>query len=144
MTRGRADPEVLRRHLAALRQALRHLAPYAGRGAAELRSDTALRWAIERGLQLSAQNVLDIATHLAAASGVDAPDYASAIEGLATLGVVSPEFAARLRPLAGFRNVLVHGYLELDLAIVERVLKEELATLESFAAQVEAYLAAAR
>jgi uncharacterized protein YutE (UPF0331/DUF86 family) len=75
---------------------------------------------------------------------VDAPDYASAIEGLATLGVVSPEFAARLRPLAGFRNVLVHGYLELDLAIVERVLKEELATLESFAAQVEAYLAAAR
>jgi uncharacterized protein YutE (UPF0331/DUF86 family) len=38
-------------------------------------------------------------------------------------------FAARLRPLAGSRNVLVQGCLQVDLAIVERVLKERLSDL---------------
>ncbi|MDW8468947.1 MAG: hypothetical protein RML56_08255 [Burkholderiales bacterium] len=43
MTQGRPDPQVLRRHLAALREALSHLARYGGRTAAELRADTGLR-----------------------------------------------------------------------------------------------------
>ena len=122
MTRGQADPQVIRRHLAALREALEHLQTYSGRSAAELQRSAALRWAVERGLQLCIQNALDIATHIAAASGLDSPDYATAIDRLAELSVLPADFAARLRPIAGFRNVLVHGYLKLDLAIVERVL----------------------
>jgi len=140
MTGGSADAEVVRRHLAALREALSHLRRHAGRTAAELRADADLRWAVERGLQLCAQNTLDIATHLAAAAGLDAPDYASAIDRLAELSVLPAELASRLRAIAGFRNVLVHGYLQTDLAIVERVLREKLAELEDFAARVEDYL----
>lgn len=140
MTRGQADPEVIRRHLAALREALGHLTSYSSRTAAELRSSAELRWAVERGLQLCVQNALDIATHIAAASGLDSPDYATAIDRLAELSVLPAEFAARLRPLAGFRNVLVHGYLKVDLAIVERVLREELKDLEALAAHVEKYV----
>jgi hypothetical protein len=37
MTAGQADPEVVRRHLAALREALANLRRHAGRTAAELR-----------------------------------------------------------------------------------------------------------
>jgi uncharacterized protein YutE (UPF0331/DUF86 family) len=139
MTRGQADPQVIRRHLAALREALEHLQTYSGRSAAELQRSAALRWTVERGLQLCVQNALDIATHIAAASGLDSPDYATAIDRLAELSVLPAGFAARLRPIAGFRNVLVHGYLKLDLAIVERVLRQELANLEAFAAHVEKY-----
>lgn len=141
MTRGQPDPEVVRRHLAALREALSNLRRHAGRTARELRADADLRWTVERGLQLCAQNALDIATHLAAASGLDSPDYATAIDRLAELGVLSPEFASRLRPIAGFRNVLVHGYLQVDLDVLERVLREKLTELEEFAVRVEAYLA---
>ena len=140
MTRGRPDPEVIRRHLAALREALSNLRRHAGRTARELRADADLRWTVERGLQLCAQNALDIATHLAAASALDSPDYATAIDRLAELGVLSPEFASRLRPIAGFRNVLVHGYLQVDLDVLERVLHEKLTELEEFAVRVEAYL----
>lgn len=140
MTLGQADPLVLRRHLAALRAALANLKRHAGRTAAELRASADLRWSVERGLQLCAQNVLDIATHVAAASGRDAPDYAAAIDRLAELSVLPSDFAARLRPLAGFRNVLVHGYLEVDLAIVESVLRGKLQDLEEFASLVEARL----
>lgn len=140
MTKGRPDPEVIRRHLAALREALGHLGAYSGRTAAELQASAELRWTVERGLQLCVQNALDIATHVAAASALDSPDYATAIDRLAELAVLPAEFAARLRPMAGFRNVLVHGYLKVDLAIVERVLRESLSDLEAFAAHVDRYL----
>ena len=46
----------------------------------------------------------------------------------------------RLRPIAGFRNVLVHGYLPTDLGIVERVLREKLVELEEFAERIERYV----
>ena len=141
MTRGEPDPVVVRRHLAALRESLAHLRRHAGRTARELRASADLRWAVERGLQLCVQNALDIATHLAAASGLDAPDYATAVDRLAELGVLPAEFAARLRPIAGFRNVLVHGYLQVDLGVVEGVLRHRLDDLEEFAGRVEAHLA---
>ena len=41
-------------------------------------------------------------------------DYYEAIVRLGELGVLPPEFAAHLAPLAGFRNILVHEYLEVD------------------------------
>ena len=140
MTHGQPDPEVVRRHLAALREALGNLHRHAGRSAVELRANADLRWTVERGVQLCVQNALDIATHLAAASGLDSPDYATAIDRLAELSVLPAEFASRLRPIAGFRNVLVHGYLQVNLDILERVLKEQLQDLEAFAGFVEAHL----
>jgi len=53
------------------------------------------------------------------------------------------EALSNLRPIAGLRNVLVHGYLQVDLAILERVLNERLEDLEEFAGCVEAHLARA-
>ena len=141
MTRGRPDPEVIRKHIAALREALSNLRRHAGRSAPELRADADLRWIVERGLQLCVQNALDIATHLAAASGLDSPDYATAIDRLAEIEVLSTEFASRLRPMAGFRNVLVHGYLQVDLGVLARVWHEKLDDLDEFAVRVETYIA---
>jgi uncharacterized protein YutE (UPF0331/DUF86 family) len=141
MTKGQPDAAVIRRHLAALREALGNLQRHKGRAASELRANADLRWTVERGLQLCVQNVLDVASHLVAARGLDAPDYATAIDKLAEIGVLPTEFAGGLRALAGFRNVLVHGYLQVDLGIVERILNEKLLELEQFAAHVDAYLA---
>jgi uncharacterized protein YutE (UPF0331/DUF86 family) len=96
MTQGRPDPIVVGRHLAALREAVQQLRRHAEVTAAALGADADLRWSIERGLQLCVQNVLDVATHLAAAAALDAPDYASAIDRLAELKVLAPQFAANL------------------------------------------------
>ena len=95
---------------------------------------------MERGLQLCTQNVLDVATHLAASAGRDVPDYANAIDQLASLGVLPGEFVARFRPVAGFRNVIVHGYLDVDLEIVHRLLNERLDDFAEFARRVSRYL----
>jgi uncharacterized protein YutE (UPF0331/DUF86 family) len=87
------------------------------------------------------QNVLDLATHLVASAGRDAPDYASAIDQLGALGVLPGPFAQRLRAIAGFRNVLVHGYLEVDVVRLHRVLSEQLDDFVEFADHVERTLA---
>lgn len=95
---------------------------------------------MERGLQLCAQNALDIATHLAASAGRDAPDYASAIDVLGDIGVLPAGFALRFRGIAGFRNVLVHGYLGVDPARLHQLLNSGLGDLAEFARLVEAHV----
>jgi hypothetical protein len=52
----------------------------------------------------------------------------------------SVALCAKLRPLAGFRNALVHGYLRLDFARVHSVLNEHLEELREFAREVDAVL----
>jgi uncharacterized protein YutE (UPF0331/DUF86 family) len=140
MSPGTPDREVIDRHLSALDAAVTRLRRHAGRAVDDLRSDPDEVWAIERGLQLCAQNVLDIATHLVASAGRESAEYAAAIDMLADLGVLPPDFAARLRGIAGFRNVLVHGYLEVDLARVHQVLNERLDDFTEFARLVQEYL----
>ena len=140
MSPGELDASIVRRHLLALDQALQTLRKHQGRSVDALKSDREERWVVERGLQLCTQNVLDIATHLAASAGRDVPDYATAIDQLADLGVLSAEFAARVRPVAGFRNVIVQGYLDVDLQIVHRLLNDRLDDFAEFARLVNRYL----
>lgn len=140
MTPAQMDTTVLRRHLLALRAGLTNLQRHAGCTAAELRGDPDLRWAVERGLQLCAQNAIDIATHIAVSSGLDVPDYASAIDRLAELSVLSQDFAARFRGVAGFRNVLVHGYLDVDLNLIEAILGSRLSEFQHFATAVDTFI----
>lgn len=140
MSPGELDAAIVRRHLLALDEALNALRAHRGRPIEALRSDTDERWIVERGLLLCAQNVLGVATHIASSAGRDVPDYGTAIDQLDRLGVLPGEFAARLRPLAGFCNVIVHAYLEIDLGIVHRVLNERLDDFAEFASRVSRYL----
>jgi uncharacterized protein YutE (UPF0331/DUF86 family) len=140
MSPGEIDVEVVRRHLVALRASVSVLSSLSGISLEELDSDTETRWTVERGLQLCAQNALDIATHIAAGLGRDIPDYVSAIDELARLGVLDQDFVRGFRSVAGFRNVLVHGYLEVDLYVLTTLLHERLDDFEVFATGVEAYL----
>ena len=141
MSPGELDVAVVRRHLLALDRALQTLRHHQGRPLDALRSDRDEQWAVERGLQLCSQNVLDIATHLAASAGRDVPEYATAIDHLAETGILPASFADRFRGVAGFRNVIVHGYLEVDLEVVHRVLNERLDDFAEFARRVNTHLA---
>ncbi|MBW1881358.1 MAG: DUF86 domain-containing protein [Deltaproteobacteria bacterium] len=139
MTSGRADPAVLRRHLLALDRALTNLEHHTGHSQDDLEQDLDLQWTVLHGLQLCTHCALDIATHIAASGGHDVADYASAIDVLAVMGVLPPPFAKSFRAIAGFQNILVLGYLELDLERVQAVLQHQLEDFRSFAAHVEAF-----
>lgn len=140
MTPGAIDIAIVTRHLAALREALRVLSKHSDTPIDNLDADSEERWAVERGLQLCAQNALDIATHIAASQGRDVPDYASAIDELGRLGALPRDFALQFRSVAGFRNVLVHGYLDVDLELLHLMLSKRLGDFETFACHIEAYV----
>ena len=90
MTPGRPDRRVVNRRLMALRRAVAILRRHAGCTPEELRSDIDRRWAIEHGLQLSAQAALDVATHLGSALGYDPATYGSSIDCLVEADVLPP------------------------------------------------------
>ena len=136
MTPLQKDEQLVRRHLSALDGALAQVRRHAGRPLALLSTDLDEQWAVERGLQVCAQNCIDIATHLAAGAGHNPTDYASAIDALVPMGILDPAFATRFRAVAGFRNLLVHGYLEVDLARLHHLLNERLEDFAEFAARV--------
>jgi uncharacterized protein YutE (UPF0331/DUF86 family) len=98
-----------------LSERLGRLEPLRGKSKAEFAADPYLRDIAERNLEVAAQCVLDIAHRLISLSGALKPrDYYEAIRRLGELGVLPPEFAEHLAPLAGFRNILVHEYLQVD------------------------------
>lgn len=135
-----ADPVRVQRLLSALEQAVRNLRRHAGRPREAL-DDLDEAWAVLHGLQICAQSVLDLSVHLCAAMGRDATDYTDAIHGLASVGVLPSEFARSFRGVAGFRNVVVHGYLAVDLDRVHRFLNQHLGDFVTFASHVDRWMA---
>jgi uncharacterized protein YutE (UPF0331/DUF86 family) len=87
--------------------------------------------------------VLDLANHWIADRALPTPDAnRDTFTVLENAGELQPDLAERLRGWAGFRNVLVHEYLQIDHAIAYRAIREELDDLESFASWARGKLSA--
>lgn len=108
---------------------------------AELEASPERAWALEHGLQIAIQALLDVGNHILAAEGANGvEEYVDIIVGLAERGVLPREFAESIRGMAGFRNLLVHGYARVDLARVHDFLRTRLGDFEVFAGHVMRYL----
>ncbi len=140
MNAGVWNEATVRRHLLSLYDMVEFLEPHSSLDLSTYRRDRTLQLAVERALLICIQNLLDIAVHLTASAGIDSPDYRSSIDALARLGILPYDFALALRPVASFRNVLVHSYLIVDPTIVHQVLARKLPELRAFAGCIEAYL----
>ena len=82
---------------------------------AEFDEDPYLRDIVERNLEVAAQCCLDICHRIISIEKALKPaDYHEAFLRMGELGVLPPEFARKLSPIAGFRNILVHEYLGID------------------------------
>jgi len=106
-----------------------------------LESDLSRPWRRERGLLSAANLVLDIASHVTAGHfAVHPATYEETLRELANRDVLEERTYGRLRGLGGFRNVLAHEYLDVDLAEVVRWRARLLDAIPSVIAQVEAWL----
>jgi len=107
----------------------------------QLRDDYELRSAIERNFQVGIEAALDIAEVIISEQGLEKPDdYRGAILTLGRKGVLPAGFAKRFAPAASFRDILVHGYAEVDLVRLHGYLVEELKDFDEFARYVTEYL----
>jgi len=107
----------------------------------EFRQDTDLQWIIERGLEIASSALLDIGNHiLAGVYETSVDEYEQILEKLQEKRVISRGLYEELRGLGGFRNVLVHGYLSLNLELVYEHYKKALGTFPRFIAEIEEWL----
>lgn len=95
----------------------------------------------ERYLHLACECVLDIAQHVIADEGYrQASMYRDAMAVLEEEGLLEPGLAGRMKNWVGFRNVLVHLYLEIDHGRVYEAIQHDLGDLEEFAAAMSRFL----
>lgn len=103
--------------------------------------DLDLQWTIERGLELACSAVLNIGNHiLSAVFQTAVEEYEQILAKLAEKKVISHELYGELRGLGGFRNILVHGYLEINPELVYSNFKKSLRVLPRFIAEIESWL----
>ena len=104
-----------------------------------LATDVRERRFVEHTLQLAIQSALDAASHIISERSLGEPlTNREVFERLVGDGWLAAEQVPALRDMAGFRNVLVHGYTAVDLGIVRRVLEQHLDDLTRFTASVRA------
>ena len=94
-------------------------------------------------LQLAIQAALDSASHIASARRLGEPETNRILfELLARDGWIDADLASSLQAMAGFRNILVHGYQSVDTAILRDIVENRLGDLLAFVSAVRARLSA--
>ena len=90
---------------------------------------------------VAVESCIDICTHLAAKLYVRAPEsYAGCFDLLREGNVINEGIAVQMRDLAKFRNLLVHGYWEVDNRRVIEKLRNDLGHLEEFLKKVSGFV----
>lgn len=87
----------------------------------------------ERALHLAVEAVIDLGNHLIAERSLKTPEFNKEIfKILNENNIISDELADTLSKMAGFRNILVHDYLELDRELEYEIMKNGIYDLREF------------
>jgi len=91
----------------------------------------------ERGIQVSIEASLDIGKIIISRKGLPEPkDNKGIFIVLAEAGFISDESLNFLVPMAGTRNILVHGYDKVDEVLIYGILKNHLDDFDRFIAEI--------
>lgn len=135
------DIEMIQERLARLERFTEELEKYRTLTREEFTNELSTEFAVERLLQLLTQIVIDIAAHIVSETSSKRPqDYQESIEMLGDVGVLPKPFAKSITPMAGFRNILVHGYMEIDENKVYDNIQRGLEDFPQFAMYVHEWL----
>ncbi len=136
------DVDLVAKRLAFIETCLRELREIARPD--ELATDIREQRFVEHTLQLSIQAALDVAAHIVSEERLgEPPTNRELFDRLARAGWIESDLAGRVSNMAGFRNILVHGYTDVDLEIVRDVLANHLGDLDAYVVAIRASLARA-
>ncbi len=92
---------------------------------------------VEHTLQIAIQAALDVASHIVSDNRLGEPrTNRELFDLLGRHGWLPPHLVAVLRDMGGFRNILVHGYTEVDVSIARDILDQRLPDFEAFVAAI--------
>lgn len=127
------DADLIRKRLAFIETCVRELQTLARPD--RLSVDVREERFVEHTLQLAIQAALDVASHVVSDERLGEPttnhDF---FVLLAKAGWISEEQSMVLRKMVGFRNLVVHGYLAVDLVVLRDIVENRLGDLTDFVA----------
>jgi len=107
----------------------------------DLEMNYELRCAVERNFQLAIESAIDIGEIIISKEGFERPEeYRSVFLTLGRHGIIPKDFAEEFSFAAGFRNVLVHIYDEVDVDLLHVFLTERLDDFDEFARYIAEYI----
>ena len=125
-----------------LRKVASELAKYRTVTLPELETNLSLRWTVERGLLAGFTLIFQVADHILTERFGQKPEtYEALLRELCSVGVISQALHTSLRGSEGFRNMLVHEYVRIDLQHVLEALRKAPEQFSAFAQEVSSWLA---
>ena len=129
------DRQPVEQKLESLRRCLLRVTEKCPLDAASLVRDVDAQDIITLNLTRAVQVSVDLAAHLIASRDVPAPNtMGQSFEALASLGLISPLLAIRMKKAVGFRNIAIHNYDAIDWHIVHSICQRNLNDFRDFAA----------
>jgi uncharacterized protein YutE (UPF0331/DUF86 family) len=124
-------PEVIRKRLNKIDEYLVVLQRLQRYGRDEFLADPERYGSAERFLHLAIEALLDMGNHVIADEGLGVVDWYSDVPRIfLEKGLISSELSQKWIRMIGFRNTLVHGYMDVDRTIVYEVLQNGLGDIE--------------
>ncbi|HEU4370122.1 MAG TPA: DUF86 domain-containing protein [Methylomirabilota bacterium] len=133
------DKELIAKKLALIETCVQQLRQLARPSA--IASDVREERFVEHTLQIAIQAALDVASHIVSDERLGEPrTNRELFDLLERRGWITSALAATMRRMVGFRNILVHGYEIVDVAIVVEIVGRGLEDLLAFVAAIRARL----
>lgn len=134
------DKELIENRLLKLEQILRKLNDISKSDREEFINSEALQDRAERNLQLAAQICIDIGNHIISDEGYRFPSgYSDIFQVLKEEKILDDKLSETMKKIAGFRNVLVHDYVEIDKDMVYSTLNN-IYDFKKFAEKISKFL----
>ena len=133
--------EIILNRLKEMDTLLEELSLYRGKSPDDLRASLSLRWTVERGLIALANLAFDVADHILSGHfGVYSDTYEETLQQLRDKGVLSKDLYQKIKGLGGFRNILVHDYIKVDLTEVHSNLLKAFEVFPTFSREIQQWL----
>ena len=106
----------------------------------QLTDDLDIQDIILHNLQLAIQACMDIGSHIIADESWEMPNTLGEIFSvLQHHNVISSQIEENLKPMVGFRNILIHEYQEIDLEKVYDIITNHLVDFNKFRKEIINY-----
>lgn len=110
------NPEIIKDRMQEIDENLKILAELKELGEEKFKSDPKIFKLAEHCLQISIQALLDICHYIIASSNWQRPrDNQDTIKIIAANNIIPSDFAHRILPMAGLRNLIIHEYMKINL-----------------------------
>lgn len=132
------DKKLLDEKILQLEEYIQNIHDLRGKPKAEFTKGHLISDAAERRLEKAIQTAIDIAAHIVSSEALGKPtQYKDFFFYLGKAGIIDSFLTQRLEKMAGFRNLLIHEYAEIDPERVYKAVHQDIDDLIRFASDIK-------